>query len=96
VPALFHAAYQLNAEKHRVQICVAGGAQFLDKGGIFNIGQRNYERFLALMAEHRLVLRAEAAGGLVSRTIELSIKTGQVRLKTSGQTGTAVLFEGSP
>ena len=95
VPALFRAAYQLHAEKHRVQICVAGGAQFLDKNAFFNIGQRNYERFIALMAEHRLVLRAQAAGGLVSRTIELSIKTGQVRLKTSGQTGETILLEGN-
>ena len=25
-----------------MQICVAGGAQFLDKTGFFNIGLRNY------------------------------------------------------
>jgi chemotaxis protein CheD len=38
--ALFRAAYELKAENYRVQICVAGGAQFLDKTGFFNIGQR--------------------------------------------------------
>ena len=94
VPALFRAAYQLRVEKHRVQICVAGGAQFLDKTGFFNIGQRNYERLTALLREHALLIRAEQVGGLVSRTIELSVKTGQVRLKTSGQTSDVILNEG--
>src|SRR5215510_8731045 len=36
VPALFRAAYQLKAEKHRVIISVAGGAQIMDNGGFFN------------------------------------------------------------
>jgi chemotaxis receptor (MCP) glutamine deamidase CheD len=49
---------------------------------------------MAILAEHRLTLRADTTGGLVSRTIELSLKTGQVRLKTSGQTGQTILFEG--
>jgi chemotaxis protein CheD len=41
IGALFRAAYELKADKYRMQICVAGGAQFLDKTGFFNIGQRN-------------------------------------------------------
>src|SRR4051794_31565093 len=31
VPALFRAAYQFGAEKHRMIICVAGGAQIMDQ-----------------------------------------------------------------
>ena len=37
IPALFRAAYQMKAGKHRVVLCVAGGAQVMDSGGFFNI-----------------------------------------------------------
>jgi len=94
VSALFRAAYQLKADKHRMQICVAGGAQFMDKSGFFNIGIRNYECFSELLKQHRLVTRAEQVGGLVSRSIHLILGTGEVRIKTSGQTEEAVLFKG--
>jgi chemotaxis protein CheD len=94
VAALFRAAYELNVEKRRVQICVAGGAQFLDKTGFFNIGQRNYARLLELLQAHSLSIHAESVGGLVSRTINLKLETGEVRLKTSGQTEETILFKG--
>jgi chemotaxis protein CheD len=94
VAALFRAAYQLKADKHRVQICVAGGAQFLDKTGFFNIGERNYKCLTDLIRQHGLNIDAEEVGGLVSRTIQLNIATGEVRLKTSGQTVETVLHKG--
>lgn len=94
VSALFRAAYELHAQKHRVQICVVGGAQFLDKTGFFNIGQRNSDCFLALVRQHGLCVRAQEVGGLVSRTIHLNLTNGEVRLKTSGQTAETILFKG--
>ena len=94
VGALFRAAYALKAEKHRVQICVAGGAQFLDKTGFFNIGQRNYARFTQLLAEHGLTIDAKDVGGLVSRTIHLHLSTGEVRVKSSNNSEEQVLFKG--
>lgn len=91
---LFREAYQLRAEKHRVRICVAGGAQFMDKSGYFNIGQRNYNALAELLRQHGLTLEAQEVGGLVSRTIQLNVATGEVRLKTSGQTTETTLFKG--
>ena len=41
VPRLFHAAYNLGADRSRLFLKVAGGAQLLDQEGIFNIGIRN-------------------------------------------------------
>jgi chemotaxis protein CheD len=93
VPALFRAAYELRAQKQRMQICVVGGAQFLDKTGFFNIGQRNYSRFSALIQENGLTLKAEEIGGFVSRTVQLNLGTGEVRIKTSGQNEEVVLFK---
>ena len=94
VCALFRAAYELKAQKHRVQICVVGGAQFLDKTGFFNIGQRNYNCLKQLLEEHGLAVQAEDVGGLVSRTIHLNLGTGEVRLKASGGCDEKILFQG--
>jgi chemotaxis protein CheD len=94
VPALFRAAYSLKADKYRVQICVAGGAQVMDQGGYFNIGQRNYESLLNIFRAHALKAQATQVGGMVSRTMTLDLNTGEVRLKIGGQTGEEILFKG--
>lgn len=86
VPALFRAAYQLKAEKYRVQICVAGGAQVMDSSGFFSIGKRNYEVLKNILNQHGLRIHAEQVGGMVSRSMYLDLATGNVRLKVSGQT----------
>jgi chemotaxis protein CheD len=92
VPALFRAAYQLGADKHRVQIAVAGGAQIMDSTGYFNIGKRNYEALVRLFAGHNLRIAAEEVGGFVNRTMHLRLANGEVRLKVSGQiTDTIIL-----
>jgi chemotaxis protein CheD len=85
VPALFRAAYQFGADKHRMLIAVAGGAQIMDNSGYFNIGRRNHEALTTLLQQHGLTIRAEQVGGLVNRTVHLQIATGDVRLKVSGQ-----------
>jgi chemotaxis protein CheD len=92
--ALFRAAYSLKAEKYRMQICVAGGAQFLDKTGFFNIGQRNYASLMQLLRQHGLAIEAQDVGGLVSRTIHLRLATGEVRMKSSGRSEEIILTRG--
>lgn len=86
VPALFRAAYQLGADKHRLIISVAGGAHIMDDSGLFNLGPRNYEALTRLITGHGLRIHAEQAGGLANRSMRLSLATGEVRLKISGQT----------
>lgn len=92
IPALFRAAYELRADKHRLEICVAGGAQFLDQTGFFNIGQRNYASLTEVLRKHGLVVKAEQVGGTVSRTVHLNLATGEVRLKTSGESAETILY----
>jgi chemotaxis protein CheD len=82
--ALLRAAGQLNADRRRLLLYVAGGAQILDDGGFFNIGRRNYDALKALLAKEKLAIMAEAVGGQVNRTMCLRISTGQVSLKVSG------------
>mgnify|MGYP006279424681 CR=1 FL=1 len=41
IPRLFKHSYQLGAQKNRIRVYVAGGAEILDQKGFFNIGKRN-------------------------------------------------------
>ena len=91
VPALFRAAYELRAKKHRMIISVAGGAEIMDSGNIFNIGARNYDALNKLCQEHGLRIQAAQVGGLVNRTMYLNLASGEVRLKTSGQYQESIL-----
>lgn len=95
VAALFQAAYQLGADKKRVRIAVAGGAQIMDSTGYFNIGKRNHEALTQLFAKHGLRIDAEQVGGLVNRTVYLKVATGEVRMKVSGQATETVLLCGN-
>ena len=95
VPALFRAAYEMRADKHRVVICVAGGAQMMDQAGVFNIGKRNYNAVAGLLNQHGLKIQATQVGGMVSRTVMLNVRTGEVRLKISGQSEDLVLSKGT-
>lgn len=95
IPALFRAAYELGAEKYRVIISAAGGAQVMDTSGFFNIGKRNYDTLSQILRQHSLKLQAEQIGGLVSRSMFLHLGTGEVRLKVSGQQNEMVLCKSS-
>jgi len=95
VPALFRAAYQLQAQKCRMIICVAGGAQIMDSGGFFNIGSRNFDAVNKLFTEHGLKIHAQETGGMVNRTMHLNLATGEVRLKISGQAQETILCKNS-
>jgi chemotaxis protein CheD len=84
VPRLFHAAYHLGADRSRLVVKVAGGAQLLDQQGIFNIGSRNFDALQQLVAQNGLKLHATDVGGLSSRTVRLDLTTGSVTVKTPG------------
>ncbi len=85
VPALFRAAYELRADKRRIQIYVVGGAQIMDNSGFFNIGKRNCEALESLFRQHQLPVVGQQVGGLHNRTMFLRLHSGQVTLKMSGQ-----------
>lgn len=84
-PLLIRAMENFNGEKRRWKLYVAGGAQIMDNSGFFNIGKRNYEALLKVLARENLRIEAEQVGGLVNRTMHLNIATGGLSLKVSGQ-----------
>ena len=86
VPRLFHGAYNLGADRSRLVVKVAGGAQLIDQQGIFNIGARNFTALENLLAQNGLRAHATDVGGLSSRTVRLDLANGNVTVKTPGAT----------
>ncbi|MCL5097785.1 MAG: chemotaxis protein CheD [Candidatus Omnitrophica bacterium] len=91
IPALFRAAYRLRADKRRLLIYAAGGAQIMDGNQYFNIGRRNCQALTELLDSHCLRIASQQVGGWVNRILHLSIRTGEVRVKVSGETAEVCL-----
>ncbi len=84
LPLFFNEAYQLGAEKKRIQVKVVGGAQILDDSGYFNIGKRNYMALRKIFWANNILIQAEDVGGNMNRTVSIELSSGKVWVKTSG------------
>jgi chemotaxis protein CheD len=84
VPRLFHALYDLGADRSRMVMKAFGGAQFLDSAGIFNIGERNKKALLHLVSQNCFTIHAQDFGGISSRTLRLSMADGSVQIQSPG------------
>jgi len=85
IPFLFRSAYELGAEKRRLVVTVAGGAQMMDEQGVFNIGKRNYQTLRKILWKAGVMIHAEEVGGLASRTVRLEVASGRVLLRGAGE-----------
>ncbi len=84
IPLLFKTAYRLGADKKRLLVRVAGGAQVLDGDGYFNIGKRNYLAMKKIFWKAGVMIHAEETGGSVSRTLRLEIDSGRLLVQEAG------------
>lgn len=84
VPRLFKAVYSLGGDRSRVVVKVAGGAQFFDSQGSFNIGERNCLALQALLARNGHSIHAQDVGGTSSRTLRLDLSNGIVSISSPG------------
>ena len=85
LPALFHAVYALGGAKQRLRIKLVGGAEFLDEKKIFNIGKRNVEATLAMLARNGVTVAGSETGGHESRTVKLDLGNGNFTLDIPGK-----------
>jgi len=83
IPLLFKSCYELGAVKRRMVVKVTGGSQILDPTEQFMIGKRNYAALRKILFRNNVLINAEDIGGSVSRTMRLSIATGEVSVKIS-------------
>jgi chemotaxis protein CheD len=84
IPRLFRQAYDCGAEKRRIIVRIAGGAQVMDKEGVFNIGKRNYLALRKILWKAGVLLQGEEVGGNLSRTVRLEVGSGRFLLRGSG------------
>lgn len=83
VPLLFHGAYARGADKKRLIVTAAGGAQVLSSE-LFQIGKRNQLALKKILWRAGVLLHAEDLGGDVSRTVRMENGTGRVFMKLAG------------
>jgi chemotaxis protein CheD len=85
IPFLFKSAYQLGAEKRRLVVAVAGGAQIMDPQGRFNIGKRNSLAMRKILWKAGVLVNSEEIGGNASRTVRLEIAGGAMFMRGPGE-----------
>ena len=85
IPMLFRSAYEYGADKRRLTVRLAGGAQVMDDKGIFNIGKRNYLAVKKILWKAGVMVHGEAVGGESSRTVRLEVGSGKFWLRSAGQ-----------
>lgn len=68
------------AEKSRLKVQLAGGAQMMDENQVFNIGARNIRAAMGLLQREGISFSAEATGGQCNRTLCLDMSGPQSRL----------------
>jgi chemotaxis protein CheD len=84
IPRLFHAAYELGAEKRRLVVRAAGGAQVMDENGVFNIGKRNHLALRKILWKAGVMIHGEEVGGTSSRTVRLEVANGRFWIRGPG------------
>jgi chemotaxis protein CheD len=85
IPLLFRGAYELGAQKRRLVVTAAGGAQMMDEQGVFSIGKRNYLAMRKLLWKAGVLVSAESVGGLTSRTVRLEVSSGRVLIRDGAE-----------
>jgi chemotaxis protein CheD len=85
IPRMFREAYEKGAQKRRLRVRVAGGAQIADENGVFNIGQRNCLAMRRIFREAGVIVHAEETGGNVARTMRLDLASGRLFLRSPGE-----------
>jgi len=94
IPLLFRSCYELGAEKKRMTVFAAGGAQVMGTGDLFEIGKRNQLALKKILWKAGVLLRGCELGGTLSRTIRLDLNSGRILMRTGGSRD-EVLHEGT-
>jgi chemotaxis protein CheD len=84
-PMFFRELYNHGADKKRLIVKVAGGAQLGKGEDFFAIGKRNFLMLRKLFWKNGIIISGEDIGGNISRTMYLDISTGRIWLSSSGK-----------
>ncbi len=84
LPALLNAIYSLGGSKERLTVTIAGGAQFVTRSPMFNIGERNTASVKDLLLNIGISAHIVECGGHYSRTLRLDLASGGLTLDAPG------------
>jgi len=82
IPLLLQAALAKGADKRRLIVYAAGGAQIMNDNSGFNIGKRNCLALRKALWKFGMVAHAEDTGGSVVRTVRMEVGSGRVWLQS--------------
>ncbi len=85
ISLLFNNAYKLGADRGRLIVCAAGGAEILAEDRHFCLGARNRTMLRKILWQHNLLLTADDTGGTLSRTVTLSLNDGLMTTRSQGK-----------
>lgn len=86
LPAMLQAALNLGADITRLKLKVAGAGSPLDDNGVFNIGDRNLAVLRKILWKNNILISSQETGGSEARTVYLDMKSGDVLIRSNGQT----------
>ena len=84
--SLFKTCYAHGAEKKRMVVKVAGGANILDDTNYFRIGQKNIMAMRKIFWRNNVLIDGEDTGENFNRTVRLELSNGRCILKSSNGT----------
>lgn len=70
------------SRKKSISIKLAGGSNIMDENRRFDIGKRNVLAIKKLLWKYRLGIVSEDTGGEISRTVSVSVDTGEVKISS--------------
>ena len=96
VIALMSQCFALGAEKSRLAIAVAGGADVMRDLANFKIAHRNHAVLRKILWKNNLLITAEDVGGTHPRTMSIDLCDGAVRLQSGTRRWELIPAVGSP
>ena len=85
IPLLFERMYALGSKKGDIVVKAAGGGNFHNDNGTFDIGKRNHTMMRKIFWKAQVLVTAEDVGGSKSRTARLYVDTGQVTIQSGSE-----------
>ncbi|MBL8238423.1 MAG: chemotaxis protein CheD [Bryobacterales bacterium] len=87
IPLLIRAMERLGADRRRIRVRLAGGAQILSDNAQLAVGKRNYMAARKALWQLGVMVEMEAVGGAVSRNLGITVDTGDFWVQTKGPGG---------
>jgi chemotaxis protein CheD len=96
IPLLLKQLEEIGADKRRLIVRVAGGAQVTNVSAMFNVGKRNQLALKKLLWRAEILVQGEDLGGTTSRTVRLNLGDGRMVVRCPGEADREIPARGIP